>query len=399
MGSGCNENKFTDGCVSLTSDRCVVYTGPDIPILGICNGDRLSEIEDVILSKLQSYANGEGVILSNVTANCDFVKNSLVDKDKDLASLIQVLFDQNCSLYSLFKSLENKKENPYPFDIKCLAAPSSPSRDEVIQSLINKVCELNETVEKLLNPDEEDEDTGNSLKDTVEDIVGNFMRSNISSCSKSIEYSGWGKDTSLLFKFDCPPGTLLFGMYDPSWFDSQGRGSKNAGLCGWVIADGRNGSTDMRGLTASGATNISGGGALLPSVTISGDSDTQTSVGSVKGVVKNSLTINNIPDHEHNVSDPGHQHPYENWPIIATVGSGSGTASRNNVNTSKVTGKGLTGISVKGMKNKTANTLVDNRQPTRYGIWIQRVGSYLVVNPDVPPPDKVITVPWDGGLS
>lgn len=97
MGSGCNGNWDSDDCLNPISDKCVTYTGPPIPVLGICTGDTISETIQVIIDKLLSIveSDGGGITLNNITANCDFVQKSLVGKDKDLATMIQVLFDQN----------------------------------------------------------------------------------------------------------------------------------------------------------------------------------------------------------------------------------------------------------------------------------------------------------------
>ena len=400
MGSGCDKRKLdSDFCLNPVSDKCVLYTGPDIPILGICTGDRLSEIEEVILNKLLGYSSGEGIEISTLTANCDFVINALAGKDKDLSSLIQVLFDQNCTLYQLIKDLENRKENPYPFNFRCLITPPTPSRDQVIQSLINKVCELNNAVDRLLNPEEDggDEDDGQSLKDTIEDITGNFIRSNIKACSNNMEITGWGKNTQMTLINQCPPGTVLFGNYDLTSFDPTGKGLRNRGFCGWALANGNNGTWDMRGLGASGATNIAGP-PILPSVTIAGDSSTQTSVGSIVGLPKVLLTINHIPEHEHNTSQVPHTHTVVTREPQSKVRRGTAMPEGNVwqdhlTNVTKTTASSTVNISVTNIKNKTSNTRVDVRQPTRIGVWIQRVGpTYTVI-------DTGGQTPIDGGAA
>ena len=39
-----------NGCVEITSDKCIKYTGVDVPILGIKNGDSLSFIEQSLIT-------------------------------------------------------------------------------------------------------------------------------------------------------------------------------------------------------------------------------------------------------------------------------------------------------------------------------------------------------------
>ena len=40
------------GCVDVTSDQCIKYTGEDVPLLGISNGDTLLSVIDAITSFL-----------------------------------------------------------------------------------------------------------------------------------------------------------------------------------------------------------------------------------------------------------------------------------------------------------------------------------------------------------
>ncbi|BCU97892.1 MAG: hypothetical protein CM15mV19_1420 [uncultured marine virus] len=39
-----------NGCTEITSDKCVKYTGVDVPILGIKNGDSLSYVEQALIT-------------------------------------------------------------------------------------------------------------------------------------------------------------------------------------------------------------------------------------------------------------------------------------------------------------------------------------------------------------
>ena len=38
-----------NGCTEIVSDRCVKYTGIDVPVLGIQTGDTLSHVEESIM--------------------------------------------------------------------------------------------------------------------------------------------------------------------------------------------------------------------------------------------------------------------------------------------------------------------------------------------------------------
>ena len=50
-----------NGCTEITSDKCVKYTGVDVPILGIKNGDSLSYVEQALITFLGSALDGTGI--------------------------------------------------------------------------------------------------------------------------------------------------------------------------------------------------------------------------------------------------------------------------------------------------------------------------------------------------
>jgi len=50
-----------NGCAEIVSDRCVRYTGINIPSLGITTGDSLSNIEESLSTFLMSALDGTGI--------------------------------------------------------------------------------------------------------------------------------------------------------------------------------------------------------------------------------------------------------------------------------------------------------------------------------------------------
>ena len=130
----CDDNSTAKKrCLTTVSDNCVSYTGPDIPALGIvkdCADLRLSDIEAIIIQRLLDLVDGTGISLESITGNCDFVTSTLVNSDKSLASLIQLLYNNDCTLHDYIAAVEAKLEPPFAFDLKCLTsvAPANPSR-------------------------------------------------------------------------------------------------------------------------------------------------------------------------------------------------------------------------------------------------------------------------------
>lgn len=381
MGSGCiSSSSNKDNCSEIFSDRCIVYTGDPIPSLGICQNDRLWEIEKVILDKIQEYANGEGILISDVTANCDFVQTFLANKDKNLYNLLQAAFDMGCSLRALIQEVQNNQQQPFSFNLKCLVTPTNPTRDQITQSLIDQLCDLTTTVNNIINQLEQpvDDNTPEILA-AVQNLIGNYIGTNISSCpSASIQKTGSGSSTQLKMVGFVPIGGILPYAGSTANFDNTGKGLASACMDNFAICNGQNGTIDLRGWNFSGATrNVPGSNALLSGAEISADVDTQTQVGNRKGASKVTLSsVNQIPAHTHDVVDPGHSHTANHIasiPINQTPEFGQGGAGTDLWVSNSATSTNTTGITVGGVKNRTASESHENRQPTYYGIYIQRI--------------------------
>ena len=50
-----------NGCTEIVSDRCIKYTGIDVPVLGIQTVDSLSYIEQSLITFLTSTLDGTGI--------------------------------------------------------------------------------------------------------------------------------------------------------------------------------------------------------------------------------------------------------------------------------------------------------------------------------------------------
>src|SRR5689334_2046257 len=83
----------------LTSDKCVKYTGPDIPSLGISQGDPLSSVEAAIFAKMTDILDGTGITLTGLTS-CAAIDAALGSKDATLVNIIQALYSVVCTLRS-----------------------------------------------------------------------------------------------------------------------------------------------------------------------------------------------------------------------------------------------------------------------------------------------------------
>lgn len=387
MGSGCNKTNVSNLCADPISDKCVLYTGEAIPVLGICTGDRLDEITETILNKLLGYADGAGIKLSDITGDCPFVSEFLANSDKSLHSLIQGLFDNDCTLRQLISDLKDGLEPPFSFDTKCLTVPSSASRNQIIQSNINKTCELDEKVNSIIEQLGEitsqlgDDDEG-GIDEAIKEIVGNSLIENITACQQHIiQKTGSGKNAKLNFIGLPPPGTLLFGVYNISDFDSTGKGLASRGMCGWNIANGLNNTVDMRGFTPAGATAGIPGPALKPQV-----QGLSTNMNTRAGANNITLNSSQLPNHEHIVTQEPHSHSYQGNDVGGHPAGSANNEARGTA--TKQTSQTTVNLEVKGLKGAYGQP-VDVRQPTFYAMWIQR--PFVAPMPPVVSPGNITT--------
>lgn len=374
MGSGCsNSSAESQGCRPTLSAKCVKYQGPAINIGGfqVCNGDSVNELLQFLIEQLVKEAEGQGVELTEITYNCPLVQEAFAGKNKTVLNLIQGILDLQCTLQENIQAVDDKIEKPFSFSVKCLTTPITPSRNEIIQAIINKVCENTTALENITSELGDTED----IYANVEDIVGNVLLNMISSCSNNIVKTGTGATASITLTAQNPIGTYLWGDFPLSAFDGTGKGKASEGYCGWTLCDGRNGTWDMRGFTAAGATNI-GGGTLLPMVQPGSDPDLITNIGAIKGQYKVTLTSSQLPDHNHNITinDPGHAHQEDSYPVNSIIGKGGSSATNNQTLVRKDTSTSTTGITanISGVTGGS-NQPHENRQPTRFGVWIKRI--------------------------
>lgn len=131
----------------------------------------------------------------------------------------------------------------------------------------------------------------------------------------------------------------------PSGVIMMWSGSNNSIPSGFVLCNGSNGTPDLRNRFIVG-------------------SGSSYSTGNTGGANSVTLSISQMPSHNHSasssVSDPGHSHSFKG----ATGSSGSGTSSRDSVPETQQTGSSTTGISVStSIGSKGGNSSHENRPP------------------------------------
>lgn len=372
MGSGCNNNVSSKAaCVTVISSDCAIYSGDSVPLLGICCGDTVTEVEKAIIDKLLEVLQGTGITLESVTLeNCTYLKTLFGNKSKTLVNLVQLLVDSDCTLRALIKKLEDQllqTGSNFQFDLKCLddsCCPSNVTRDQIMQMLIDKVCEL----ETIIN---EIQSSTGGINTTINNVVGNFLNTAINTCSNTgIKKTGTGADTRILLVGMPPPESYIPYFGPLQYFDASGKGIDGTPACGWYIANGQNGTIDMRGYTFAGATEGVGSNPLDARVdpAILNQPTAAAGYKTKKGEVFNTLTVQQMPSHTHILTDPGHSHTYTYPTPEKFSGNKFDSANRQNTET-RTTSVATTGITI---GNTGSNQPHNNVQPTVYGVWITR---------------------------
>lgn len=344
---GC-KNCF-NGCGTILGDGCVQYSGEDIPLLDVCNGEPITKLHEAIVEKLLSALDGTGITPSEVTlANCEYIKEALDGKDPTLTNLLQVLIDTQCTFNQAISDLQETDET-FIFDIKCLTGlPTSPSRDNIIQGIINKLCSINTTVNNFATTYVKQADLETKVITIIEDKT-----------SASTQYY----NRAIPF--------VAYEYYGPlSNFDNTGKGIAGQGYDKMFLCNGLNGTPDRRGRTAVGAIANVPGAALDAGVDPNNPNNPNTNYALKDKFGENfhKLTLAELPAHTHKVNDPGHTHDYEGFDWENRPGGNNVRRMDNPLG--KVTSRAFTGITIDGAGGDVPH---NNRQPSIAAYYIMYI--------------------------
>lgn len=144
---------------------------------------------------------------------------------------------------------------------------------------------------------------------------------------------------------------------------------------GWLICDGRAlNVTDYRFLFdvigysfgSNGSTQFKlpdPAGRVIGAIG-SGTGLTTRALGDTVGEETHTLTIGEMPTHNHTITDPGHSHSYVNQPNVASPAVSATTMDvADNVNINQTTTSSITGITINNTGGSNAH---NNMQPTLF---------------------------------
>lgn len=230
------------GCSEITSDKCVKYTGVDIPALGIENGDSLCEVEQALANYLATALDGTGIKPVLDITICNLVDQYLPDVgDITIVDLISALIQAACDLQTQVDAVVADVaiiEADYTID--CLAGVTAGSgTHDILQAVITNLCSLNSTMTALINalPN-----TYVAIADLDQLIQAYLDQINPITFQRTrmvpwVAYEYYGATTG---------------------FDSTGAGVVGTQWEDVYLCNGANGTPDKRGRVAVGATNTPG---------------------------------------------------------------------------------------------------------------------------------------------
>lgn len=298
-------NNCYNGCSETVSDKCVKYTGIDVPELGIENGDSLASVEQAIFDFLVPVLDGSGIkpiiddqylcsVIQSYLPTCTqcdgFTLNEI------LTAIIRTACRLQTNVDSIFATLTVLNSN---YTIGCLTGVT-PSTDThgIVQATIDKLCEVKQDLAdlaafvyaNLLTPTD------------VNDIITAYINTNsyfTNLRNRMIPYT--------VVPFYPTPATMA--NFDPT----------GAGTGTWdriFLCNGLNGTPDLRGRVIVGATTGMAGGPMNAAVDPSapGGFNPNYALGTTAGSNSVTLTTSQMPTHSHtatstaSVTDPGHTH-------------------------------------------------------------------------------------------
>lgn len=360
------------GCTDIVSDKCVQYTGVDVPLLDIRKGDSLSYVEQALITFLTSTINGSGIKIEiDEELYCEVVSQYLPTCSTITAlDLFKALVQAACSLQEAIDA-ENARIDTIEanYTIECLTGVTSSSGTHaIVQAIITKLCTI---------------DT--SLTALALDVETNYVA--ISEINSYIAAYIAANPIGNRYYSRMVPYSILPYYGSLSNFDSTG-----AGLGQWeqiYLCNGENNTPDLRGRTVVGAVSGVPGGSLSPVVNPASNPtfNPNYALGDLAGANSVTLTIPQIPIHSHGVTDPTHNH------ALAASGAGSTTLSvgqtmavtgdvstddqytlsnSGSTATLGVSGAKATGISIQNTGSGEAH---DNKQPSLATYFIIHIPS------------------------
>lgn len=294
-----------NGCSEITSDKCVKYTGADIPTLGIQNGDTLQFVEQTLAEFLINALNGSG-IKPNIdpTIICNAVSVNLPTCGEfTIVDLISGLIKSVCDLQDLITNVSNNLEileGPYSEECLTVVDTTFSTTHNVLQATITKLCALQEDFDALLISLPTTYVLQSELSNSVVTILETegLIGTSVKQYTKMIPYAAYP----------------WFAPNIAGLFDGTGKGIPSGEYENVYLCNGNNpGVPDLRGRVPAGLTN---GGMLGLTMNVEVDPSISLlnptyAVGTRTGVNFVTLTEPQIASHSHIATSEVSPNPHD----------------------------------------------------------------------------------------
>jgi len=337
-----------NGCTEIVSDRCIRYTGIDVPALGITTGDTLSHVEESIINFLVPVLNGVGIkpVIDNAII-CNVVKKYLpacttctgFTLNEVLTAIIKAACDLQVQIDAVVAELATLNAD---YTIGCLTGVTASSDTHaIVQAVITKLCALNASFAQLII------DLPNiyvAIAD-LDILIQDYLNSTTS-----------GAYSNRMVPYAVVP---YFGPIT-GFFDSSGAGALGTVWEKIYLCNGNHGTPDLRGRALTGAIN-GVPGPIMSAAVDPAVSPANPNYSLYDNVGANQITLGStqIPAHTHpniisvTAVDKGHTHTNTTGSLISSNGLPNYPSGYNHDGTTTV---GYADIEVTANITNNANT-------------------------------------------
>ena len=329
-----------NGCTEIVSDRCVKYTGIDVPVLGIKTGDSLSFVEQALITFLTSTLDGTGIKIDLApTVVCTLVQQYLPTcGDLTIVDISKALIQAACDLQEQIDAINTTLTTlNADYTIECLTGVTASSDTHaIVQAVINKLCQLEIELDALALDLETNYVSVADIDTYIQSYINNIPGADLMS-NKMVPY------TPIPFY---PTTTFLAGKFD----------STGAGIGDWTkiyLCNGQNNTPDLRGRVLVGSNAMGANSYATPQTDPSLPGNPNYAIGTRTGTNQIQLTSQQLASHTHTttvtINDPNHTHVgafvevSNDWSGGGGASPGNGTGNGGAATTSNATGLKGTG--------------------------------------------------------
>lgn len=283
-----------NGCAEITSDKCVKYTGTDIPALGISYGDTLLHVEQQLANFIISTLDGTGIVIDvPQSVICDLIKKHLptcpsYQLDELIITLIKAICDLQTQVTAIKADITALNAD---YTIGCLTGVTASSdTHQIVQAIITKLCSL---------------DTG--LTALILNVNTNYVKiADINSyiAAYLATQTPANKAYTKMVPYVAMP---YFGQLSNYPATGDALSLTGAGIGYWekiYLCNGLNFTPDLRGRSTVGTTDgTMGGPAMDTNVNPSNPLNPSYSLGTKQGTNFVTLTTAQIPAHNHSAAN------------------------------------------------------------------------------------------------